>query len=76
MITQYLRFLTGNDYEVEIIDGTIDVIKDGFFHIYIDEDQFTLIGAFSDEEITNANLMRDNREKILNIMNSDADETV
>lgn len=69
----YLKFITKQELDVEIIDNTIDIIKDECFHIYIDahSGDVLLIGTFNEEDLAVANVISSSRYNILGIYNND-----
>lgn len=68
-IKEYLKFITKQELDVEIIDNTIDIIKDECFHIYIDVNSYDvlLIGTFNEEDFVAANAISSSRYDILAI---------
>ena len=59
MLEQYISVITGvKDIEVEIIDETIVLSKEGLWHCYIIPERFTVIGCLIDSDIDITNLLR------------------
>ena len=59
MLEQYISVITGvKDIEVEIIDDTIVLSREGFWHCYIIPERFTMIGCLVDDDIDITNLLR------------------
>ena len=59
MLEQYISVITGvKDIEVEIIDDTIVLSREGKWHIYIIPERYTMIGCFIDDDIELSNLLR------------------
>ena len=60
MLEQYISVITGGrkDIKVEIIDDTIVLSREGFWHCYIIPERFTMIGCLVDDDIDITNLLR------------------
>ena len=59
MLEQYISVITGvKDIEVEIIDETIVLSREGLWHCYIIPERFTVIGCLIDSDIDTTNLLR------------------
>ena len=59
MLEQYISVITGvKDIEVEIIDETIVLSREGLWHCYIIPERFTVIGCLVDSDIDITNLLR------------------
>ena len=59
MLEQYISVITGvKDIEVEIIDDTIVLSREGLWHCYIIPERFTMIGCLVDDDIDITNLLR------------------
>ena len=59
MLEQYISVITGvKDIEVEIIDETIVLSREGLWHCYIIPERFTVIGCLVDDNIDITNLLR------------------
>ena len=59
MLEQYISVITGvKDIEVEIIDNTIVLSREGLWHCYIIPERFTMIGCLVDDDIDITNLLR------------------
>lgn len=59
MLEQYVSVITGvKDIEVEIIENTVVLSREGRWHIYLIPDRYTMIGCFIDEDIELSNLLR------------------
>ena len=59
MLEQYVSTITGQkDIEVEIIDETIVLSREGLWHCYIIPERFTVIGCLVDSDIDITNLLR------------------
>ena len=76
LIKQYVTSITGkNDIDVEIIENTVVLSREGRWHIYINP--FTMIGCFINEDIELADLIKKNAPAIQFIYdNSCKDETI
>ena len=65
LIKQYVTSITGkNDIDVEIIDDTVVLSREGRWHIYLIPGRFTMIGCFVDEDIDIADLLKKNEGSI------------
>lgn len=65
LIKQYVTSITGkDDIDVEIIEDTVVLSRDGRWHIYIIPDRFTMIGCFVDEDIEISDILKNNAGKI------------
>ena len=63
LIKQYVTSITGkNDIDVEIIEDTVVLSREGRWHIYINP--FTMIGCFVDEDIEIADILKKNEGSI------------
>ena len=59
MLEQYISVITGvKDIDVEIIDETIVLSREGLWHCYIIPERFTVIGCLIDSDIDITNLLR------------------
>ena len=59
MLEQYISVITGvKDIDVEIIDDTIVLSREGLWHCYIIPERFTMIGCLVDDDIDITNLLR------------------
>ena len=59
MLEQYISVITGvKDIEVEIIDNTVVLSREGLWHCYIIPERFTMIGCLVDDDIDITNLLR------------------
>ena len=59
MLEQYISVITGvKDIEVEIIDDTVVLSREGLWHCYIIPERFTVIGCLIDSDIDTTNLLR------------------
>ena len=59
MLEQYISVITGvKDIEVEIIEDTVVLSREGRWHCYIIPDRFTVIGCLVDSDIDITNLLR------------------
>ena len=68
MLEQYINVITGvKDIEVEIIDDTIVLSREGFWHCYIIPERFTMIGCLVDDDIDITNLLRKESHNIWHI---------
>ena len=68
MLEQYISVITGvKDIEVEIIDDTIVLSREGFWHCYIIPERFTMIGCLVDDDIDITNLLRKESHNIWHI---------
>ena len=76
LIKQYVTSITGkNDIDVEIIEDTVVLSREGRWHIYINP--FTMIGCFINEDIELTDLIKKNAPAIQFIYdNSCKDETI
>ena len=65
LIKQYVTSITGkNDIDVEIIDDTVVLSREGRWHIYLIPARFTMIGCFIDEDIEIADILKKNEGSI------------
>ena len=65
LIKQYVTSITGqNDIDVEIIDDTVVLSREGRWHIYLIPARFTMIGCFVDEDIEIADILKKNEGSI------------
>ena len=65
LIKQYVTSLTGkNDIDVEIIEDTVVLSREGRWHIYLIPDRYTMIGCFIDEDIYIADILKKNAGSI------------
>lgn len=65
LIKQYVTSLTGkNDIDVEIIEDTVVLSREGRWHIYLIDGRFTMIGCFVDEDIEIADILKKNEGSI------------
>lgn len=65
LIKQYVTSITGkNDIDVEIIENTVVLSREGRWHIYLIPDRYTMIGCFIDEDIKLADLLKKNEGSI------------
>ena len=65
LIKQYVTSLTGkNDIDVEIIENTVVLSREGRWHIYLIPGRFTMIGCFVDEDIEIADILKKNEGSI------------
>ena len=65
LIKQYVTSITGkNDIDVEIIENTVVLSREGRWHIYLIPARFTMIGCFVDEDIDIADLLKKNEGSI------------
>lgn len=79
LIKQYVSSITGvDDIDVEIIEDTVVLSRNGRWHIYLIPDRFTMIGCFIDEDIRISSILRKNAGAIRYIYDnrSSDDETV
>ena len=68
MLEQYISVITGvKDIEVEIIDETIVLSREGLWHCYIIPERFTVIGCLVDDNIDITNLLRKEAHNIWHI---------
>ena len=68
MLEQYISVITGvKDIEVEIIDDTVVLSREGMWHCYIIPERFTVIGCLIDSDIHITNLLRKESHKIRHI---------
>ena len=59
MLEQYISVITGvKDIDVEIIENTVVLSREGRWHIYLIPGRFTMIGCFIDDDIELSNLLR------------------
>ena len=65
LIKQYVTSITGkNDIDVEIIDNTVVLSREGRWHIYLIPDRYTMIGCFVDEDLYIADILKKNEGSI------------
>ena len=64
MIKDYVKTLTGADIDVEIIEDTVVLSREGRWHIYLIPDRYTMIGCFIDEDIEIADILKKNEGSI------------
>ena len=65
LIKQYLdTILPVKDIEVEIIEDTVVLSREGRWHIYLIPGRFTMIGCFVDEDIDIADILKKNEGSI------------
>ena len=65
LIKQYVTSITGkNDIDVEIIENTVVLSREGRWHIYLIPARFTMIGCFINEDIDIADLLKKNEGSI------------
>ena len=65
LIKQYVTSITGkNDIDVEIIENTVVLSREGRWHIYLIPARFTMIGCFVDEDIEIADILKKNEGSI------------
>ena len=64
MIKDYVKTLTGADIDVEIIEDTVVLSREGRWHIYLIDGRFTMIGCFIDEDIEIADILKKNEGSI------------
>ena len=78
MLEQYISVITGvKDIEVEIIDDTIVLSREGLWHCYIIPERFTMIGCLVDDDIDITNLLRKESHNIWHIYEQvKSDETL
>lgn len=78
MLEQYISVITGvKDIEVEIIDETIVLSREGLWHCYIIPERFTVIGCLIDSDIDITNLLRKEAHNIWHIYEQvKSDETL
>lgn len=76
MIKDYVKTLTGADIDVEIIEDTVVLSREGRWHIYLIPDRYTMIGCFIDEDIEIANTLKKNAASIIYIYTNNSNETV
>ena len=76
MIKDYVKTLTGVDIDVEIIENTVVLSREGRWHIYLIPERYTMIGCFIDEDIEIANTLKKNAASILYIYTNNSNETL
>ena len=65
LIKQYVTSITGkNDIDVEIIENTVVLSREGRWHIYLIPARFTMIGCFVYEDIEIADILKKNEGSI------------
>ena len=68
MLEQYISVITEvKDIELEIIDNTIVLSREGLWHCYIIPERFTVIGCLVDSDIDITNLLRKEAHNIWHI---------
>lgn len=78
MLEQYISVITGvKDIEVEIIEDTVVLSREGLWHCYIIPEKFTMIGCLVDDDIDITNLLRKESHNIRHIYETlKSDETL
>ena len=78
LIKQYVTSITGkNDIDVEIIENTVVLSREGRWHIYLIPGRYTMIGCFVDEDIEIAEILKKNAGSIQYIYDNRSDnETI
>lgn len=76
MIKDYVKTLTGADIDVEIIEDTVVLSREGRWHIYLIPDRYTMIGCFIDEDIEIADILKKNAASIIYIYTNNSNETL
>ena len=76
MIKDYVKTLTGADIDVEIIENTVVLSREGRWHIYLIDGRFTMIGCFIDEDIEIADILKKNAASIIYIYTNNSNETL
>ena len=76
MIKDYVKTLTGADIDVEIIEDTVVLSREGRWHIYLIPDRYTMIGCFIDEDIEIADILKKNAASIIYIYTNNNNETL
>ena len=78
MLEQYISVITGvKDIEVEIIDNTVVLSREGLWHCYIIPERFTVIGCLIDSDIDITNMLRKEAFNIYHIYEQvKSDETL
>ena len=76
MIKDYVKTLTGVDIDVEIIEDTVVLSREGRWHIYLIPDRYTMIGCFIDEDIDIADTLKKNAASIIYIYTNNSNETL
>lgn len=75
LIKQYVTSITNkDDIDVEIIEDTIVLSRDGRWHIYIIPERFTMIGCFIDEDIEISDILKNNAGSIQYIYDNDKND--
>lgn len=64
MIKDYVKTLTGADIDVEIIEDTVVLSREGRWHIYLIPDRYTMIGCFIDQDIELCDIIKKNAPAI------------
>ena len=68
MLEQYISVITGvKDIDVEIIDDTVVLSREGLWHCYIIPERFTVIGCLIDSDIDITNMLRKEAHNIWHI---------
>ena len=76
MIKDYVKTLTGADIDVEIIENTVVLSREGRWHIYLIPERYTMIGCFIDEDIEIADILKKNAASIIYIYTNNSNETL
>ena len=76
MIKDYVKTLTGADIDVEIIEDTVVLSREGRWHIYLIPERYTMIGCFIDEDIEIADILKKNAASIIYIYTNNSNETL
>lgn len=78
LIKQYVTSITGkDDIDVEIIEDTVVLSREGLWYCYIIPERFTVIGCLVDSDIDITNLLRKEAHNIWHIYEQvKSDETV
>ena len=76
MIKDYVKTLTGADIDVEIIEDTVVLSREGRWHIYLIPERYTMIGCFIDEDIDIADILKKNAASIIYIYTNNSNETL
>lgn len=78
MLEQYISVITGvKDIEVEIIEDTVVLSREGLWHCYIIPERFTMIGCLVDDDIDITNMLRKEAHNIWHIYEQvKSDETL
>ena len=71
LIKQYIQTIIGVDcIDVEIIEDTVVLSREGRWHIYVIPDRFMMIGTFIDEDIELSRRLRKVEGNIRHIYDS------